>query len=83
MAGKQAEKLPLQDRGARGRGRSETTAELLEGPGRGVAATGFQQDRQMKGQWCTKPILPASTGLLRGGGWGGELHTDPSAPAGL
>lgn len=57
-------------RGAGGRGCSETTAELLAGPGRGVAATGFQQDCQMKGRWWAKPRLPASTGLLREGGWG-------------
>lgn len=69
-------------RGAGGRGCSETTAELLAGTGRGVAATGFQQDCQMKGRWWAKPRLPASTGLLREGGWG-EFHTEPSAPAGL
>lgn len=84
-AGRQVERLPLQDRGARGRGCSETTAELLTGPGREVAATGFQQDRQMKGQWCSKPRLPASTGILREGelGGGARFHIGPSAPAGL
>lgn len=77
-AGKQIERLPLQDRGAGGTGCSETTAELLTGPGRGVAATGFQQDCQMKGQWCSKPRLPASTGLQREGGLGEvRFHTGP------
>lgn len=48
-------------------------AELPEGPGRGVAATGSQQDHQMKEQWWAEPRLPASAGLLREGGRGGGV----------
>lgn len=66
VAGKQAGRLPLWDRGAGGGGCSETTAELLTGPGQGSSSywfsTGLSNERTA--------VSKAQASLLPRASWG-------------